>query len=498
MQRRKSAVASCANVAARPEADATTRKAAGPEQRLSPYSQGVTTTARDLRAAVEAVLAVVRSDADDDPPRPVPSSLRPFVGFTKTLPAAAISAVSRCVDDDPDLRKRARAKTTPEKVGAVGWLWLDRPDGWQVEIESIRRSARATKAEGGRVRDEKADDRRAQRAERATATAKARAERAEGEVERLKRELATSRQEARATEHEINSLQADLVRLHEERGRAVRELKDVESDSAQRLTAIRALEHELAELRERFVELEVAHGDALAAIRSADRSALDGALSDPGAAYVVDEPVVHESQFDPAAVAATISAAAASVTDLSAHLTALGQLFAPPAPTGRPLDEASTPPTAVRARRAARLPVGMFDDGPEAVEYLVRVDGAVLLVDGYNVSISGWPEMKLTEQRRRLVDALDALAARSGVQPYVVFDGVDADGGLGARSGPAPVRVRFAPADIEADDVIIGLVDEYPASTPIVVASSDKRVRDGCRAKGANIVSSPQLLEVLR
>ena len=39
----------------------------------------------------------------------------------------------------------------------------------------------------------------------------------------------------------------------------------------------------------------------------------------------------------------------------------------------------------------------------------------VLLVDGYNVTMQAWPDVPIPEQRRRLVDALAGLAARTGV-----------------------------------------------------------------------------------
>jgi predicted RNA-binding protein with PIN domain len=58
--------------------------------------------------------------------------------------------------------------------------------------------------------------------------------------------------------------------------------------------------------------------------------------------------------------------------------------------------------------------------------------------------------------------------------------------------------VRFTDAGVEADDVVIELVDAYPAARPVVVASSDRRVRSGARERGANIVSARQLLGLLR
>ena len=56
--------------------------------------------------------------------------------------------------------------------------------------------------------------------------------------------------------------------------------------------------------------------------------------------------------------------------------------------------------------------------------------------------------------------------------------------------GSARVRVQFTPDGIEADDRILEMISAIPATTPVVVASNDRRVRDGARDQGANTVSS--------
>ena len=47
--------------------------------------------------------------------------------------------------------------------------------------------------------------------------------------------------------------------------------------------------------------------------------------------------------------------------------------------------------------------------------------------------------------------------------------------------------------EVEADDVVLAIAAEVPVATPVVVVSSDGRVRDGARVLGANVVSTPQL-----
>ncbi len=143
------------------------------------------------------------------------------------------------------------------------------------------------------------------------------------------------------------------------------------------------------------------------------------------------------------------------------------------------------------------LPPGIYDDSLEAAEHLVRVPGMVLLVDGYNVSLLGWPELPIAEQRPRLVDALAELSARSGVEVAVVFDGTDTPYPGVVPATARPVRVQFSPPNVEADDVLISRVAELRPFRPVVVASSDRRVQAGSRLSGANVISSSQLLAVL-
>jgi predicted RNA-binding protein with PIN domain len=118
-----------------------------------------------------------------------------------------------------------------------------------------------------------------------------------------------------------------------------------------------------------------------------------------------------------------------------------------------------------------------------------------LMVDGYNVSMLAWPDAELADQRDRLVARLEALAARTGVEPVVVFDGVS---GLPPTSGRPrqQVRVRFSADGVEADDEILEMVDGYPVDHPMTVVSNDRRVADGARERGANVMASTTLLQI--
>jgi predicted RNA-binding protein with PIN domain len=220
----------------------------------------------------------------------------------------------------------------------------------------------------------------------------------------------------------------------------------------------------------------------------------------------------------PAAVTAEIARAAAGAAGLAEALSRLANLMGdgPEAPAAPGASAAATsapdvvpassgptePEVASTGSRPRRVPValpgGMFDDTVEAAEHLLRTPGVVLVVDGYNVTMQGWPELSGADQRRRLVVAVSDLAARTASQVEVVFDGAEVE----PLPVPAPsrplVRVRFSDPGIEADDVVIDLVRSIPAATPVIVASSDKRVREGARRFGANLLHARQLVAVLR
>nr|WP_249419691.1 NYN domain-containing protein [Rhabdothermincola salaria] len=139
----------------------------------------------------------------------------------------------------------------------------------------------------------------------------------------------------------------------------------------------------------------------------------------------------------------------------------------------------------------------MFDDSVDAADHLARLPGAVVLVDGYNVSLEGWPSLALHAQRDRLVDALAGLAARTGCQPLVVFDGAEEGRGLPGESRPRGVQVRFTVPGVEADDALLSLVGEFPLDRPVTVVSSDRRVVAGSARRGAASLSASQLLDLL-
>ena len=80
----------------------------------------------------------------------------------------------------------------------------------------------------------------------------------------------------------------------------------------------------------------------------------------------------------------------------------------------------------------------------------------------------------------------------------VVFDGAETDVSLPPPRARRRVRLQFSPPDVEADDVLLDLVEEIDPARPVTVASNDRRVREGAAARGANALSTAQLFAALR
>jgi predicted RNA-binding protein with PIN domain len=450
---------------------------------------------RRLRPAIEVALRVAREGEEADPVEPAPAALRRYLSFAK-LPAPALEATRRVVDDDPVFRRRVAEATTAEDVGDVGWLWLTRPDGWEVQIGEVigstdRRHDETVAAKGERsLRRRIAElEEAVRRAEAAAAAdrAQAAATRAELDTERARRRAiglaAEESQLARSTaEAEVARLTAELAKLADERDHAI--------DRAARL------ERDLRDARLR-----------------AEPDAIDAG----GAGFVPAEagsagPAPTGPDLDREALARAIAAATAALAEASSLVAEASPLVAgPPVDAVRQPRRTSPPPAprslgpSARAARPARssprqrlkLPGGVLDDGAEAAEHLVRVPHVLLLVDGYNISNALAPGKPLTEQRTRLIDALSELQARAGTSIEVVFDG--APGPDPWISGGRPsVHVQFSPAGVEADDVLVDLIASLPPSRPVILATSDRGLRDRARRLGANLLGARQLLAVMR
>ncbi|MDC7121776.1 NYN domain-containing protein [Cellulomonas fimi] len=288
--------------------------------------------------------------------------------------------------------------------------------------------------------------------------------RSEAEAARLRDELAVARSEAADARDALAALQRELRRLRSDADRARSEGRRHADEAAAALA--RADEARLAaedDARAAADDLRAAQAERTAA-RAELRSARK--LADARVRLLLDTIVDaasglrHELALPPAA-------------DLPADLVAPDQT--------RP-----APRSGSRGRSA---------DDPALLDELLRQPWAHLLVDGYNVTKTGFGELTLVEQRRRLVDGLARVAAGTGAEVTCCFDGQpgQAPPSVSARG----VRVLFSVGEI-ADDLIRRLVAAEPPGRVLVVVTSDQAVARDVEARGAWVVPSTTLLARLQ
>jgi predicted RNA-binding protein with PIN domain len=168
------------------------------------------------------------------------------------------------------------------------------------------------------------------------------------------------------------------------------------------------------------------------------------------------------------------------------------ELALPPV-TERPADlvDAALPESSAAASERTQL-----SDDPALLDQLLALPQAHLVVDGYNVTKTGYPDLSLEQQRNRLIGGLQALAARSGAEVTCCFDGATVAGRVPSLTGRG-VRVLFSKPGEIADELIRRLVRAEPAGRPVVVVSSDREVADAVRRAGARTVSAAALVRRL-
>ncbi|MBW3657674.1 MAG: NYN domain-containing protein [Actinobacteria bacterium] len=149
------------------------------------------------------------------------------------------------------------------------------------------------------------------------------------------------------------------------------------------------------------------------------------------------------------------------------------------------------PAARVRPGRPTVLPKGVAAGTREEADALLG-PGRLVLVDGYNVTLSRGGQLSLEEQREWLIRVLAGLASRRRVRPQVVFDGRGE--GSGGRPGDAArgVTVVFTPSGVTADDEIALAVQA--TDEPVVVVTDDRELRDRVRPHGADLLRAEQFL----
>ncbi|GAA4214962.1 NYN domain-containing protein [Actinocatenispora rupis] len=341
------------------------------------------------------------------------------------------------------------AAADPVEVGALAYLL--RPDNW---IDLVAGSAEAVRNEADRDATEqrvKDAEQRADRAEQARAAAVA-------EQGRLRAEAADARAELDAARTELRAVQKELRETQR------RERRAVDTLSADRGRAARAERDHEAELRRLRAKL----ADAEAAAASARAHGTKAHAFDDARAWLLLETIRN--------------AARGLVREL-----ALDPVDLTPADF---VAETADAPGGERASERA-----LASDDPARLDQLLALPRAHMIVDGYNVTKTGYGELSLEQQRNRLVGALGALAARTGAEVTCVWDGAEPVHGVAPP--PRGVRVLFSRKGETADEVIRRLVRAEPDGRVLVVISSDKEVADGTRRHGAYPLSAYTLIRRL-
>ena len=345
----------------------------------------------------------------------------------------------------------APAAADPVEVAALAYL--TRPEGWRDLIEGAGEAVRAeadSAAVAGQIREA---EQRALRAEHDRTVAKVEADKLRDELARVREELGALREESRTTGRALREAQAGQKRasdlLATEKGRASRIAADHDAE-------VRRLKARLAE------------AETLAA--NGKQSAKDARAADDARLWLLIE---------------TIGQAASGLR----RELALGP--SEKLPADFVADAAADRPGSPERSRAR----AQDTDDPGRLDQLLALPRAHLIVDGYNVTKRGFAEMSLEQQRKRLLTGLGGIAAQTGDEITVVFDGAERVHGL--PPAPRGVRVLFSRKGDTADELIRQLVRAEPAGRPLVVVSSDREVADGVRRHGAYPMGADSLLRRL-
>lgn len=365
------------------------------------------------------------------------AAFRARVALAAEAAAGPLSAALR--DGSPP------AAADPVQVGQLAYLL--RPPGWTQLVEQVRRQLesaadQARTAEADRQRQSLQAALDEARQARRTQTQLARTELAEvrAELETVRRQVRDLSGRLRAAEESAGAARSEAVQLRRQANR----------------------EESAAQADVRRLRLRVAAAEE--AVEAGRRSGREARSSDNARLWLL-------------------------VETMAGAVQGLRRELALTPPEQRPGDA-----VAGVEGLSSSLPAARGDD-PGQLDRLLSLPLLHVVIDGYNVTKSGYGDVPLETQRNRLVSGLGVLAAQTGAEVTCVFDGA----GRPPLMPPSPrgVRVLFSEPGQTADDLIRRFVAAEPRGRSIVVVSSDREVADGVRADGAHPVAATALLRRL-
>nr|WP_168508230.1 NYN domain-containing protein [Streptomyces sp. S1D4-11]QIY95390.1 RNA-binding protein [Streptomyces sp. S1D4-11] len=394
----------------------------------------------------------------------LPAQLRQYARFAPNRRAKfAGNAMAAALETDPLFRQRIAEKlreAQPELAGALD-SGAPPPAADPLDVAAAAYVLRPT----GWVKLVTAAGEEALRADAERADEESRAE-----LERLREELTQARGQTKA---ETERLRMELESAKREAESLHRKLRGALSDVKRGEAALRKLQGEMDTAR--------ADGQAQVSAAESETRRLKARLSEAEAALEATRKAAREGR---------------SVEDMRVRLL-LDTVLEAAQGLRR---ELALPPVSVDAVEPGRMTPkdiaarALSENDPAIVDQLLALPQAHLVVDGYNVTKTGYPQMPLEKQRLRLLGQLSQLAAQTGAEVTCVFDGAELAAPV-LLAPPRGVRVLFSKAGVTADELIRQLVRAEPPGRPVIVVSTDREVADGIAKAGARPVASAVLLK---
>ncbi|MBK3640379.1 MULTISPECIES: NYN domain-containing protein [Streptomyces] len=402
----------------------------------------------------------------------LPAQLRQYARFAPNRRTKfAGNAMAAALETDPLFRQRIGEKlreAQPELAGALD-SGSPPPAADPLDVAAAAYVLRPT----GWVKLVTAAGEEAQRADAERADEESRAE-----LERLREELAAARDQTRA---ETERLRLELESAKKEAESLHRKLRAALSDVKRGEAALRKVQAEIEAVR--------SEGQAQVSLAETESRRLKARLGEAEAALEATRKAAREGRsVEDMRVRLLLDTVLDAAQGLRREL-ALPPVSVRPAETVDAVEPGRMTPKDIAAR-------ALSEHDPAVLDQLLALPQAHLVVDGYNVTKTGYPQMPLEKQRLRLLGQLSQLAAQTGAEVTCVFDGAELAAPV-LLAPPRGVRVLFSKPGVTADELIRQLVRAEPPGRPVIVASTDREVADGVARAGARPVASAMLLRRL-